>query len=495
MILRISKSIVACVTVILLSINGSAQVTFVIDKLPLNTPLQDTIFIAGSFNDWRFEDPAYMLTRRLDGKYAITLPPGEGTIEYKFNRGGWSKWETDVNNNQTPNRKFSYGNGQTVFVAIDNWQDVGGAKSVDLMVFYFFGVGVLSILSTLLILRIKNPKRRDTRLIVLFLGFVGLSIFGRVLYEVSSIERGMFIELLGDVFLFLSGPLWYFAIAPSYFKPASFYKHLLPASIAFVFVLLKLLNLPALGFLALPAFNNLFNWDTVLFFGLALISNVLYFVRGRRKAKIAAERLMPQEIRFLKHMVLCGEVFGSVLMLKVFLLLGGNENLLSWYNRDFQFLAVSFFPGVICYYAIRHEDVFRSVQITLKAEEAESLKKLIHETMKEKRSFKDPHLTLNQLSEILNIKPHLLSKILNECYQQNFRDFVNRYRVEEFIELAKQDTNKKYTFLALANEVGFNSKSTFNVAFKKVFQQSPRDFFKANKMLEHFKKDQESLVL
>jgi AraC-like DNA-binding protein len=88
-----------------------------------------------------------------------------------------------------------------------------------------------------------------------------------------------------------------------------------------------------------------------------------------------------------------------------------------------------------------------------------------------------------------------MSKIINECYQQNFRDFVNRYRVEEFIELARQDTNKKYTFLALANEVGFNSKSTFNVAFKKVFQQSPRDFFKANKMLEHFKKDQESLVL
>ncbi|HBH49873.1 MAG TPA: hypothetical protein DDX98_14605, partial [Bacteroidales bacterium] len=32
--------------------------------------------------------------------------------------------------------------------------------------------------------------------------------------------------------------------------------------------------------------------------------------------------------------------------------------------------------------------------------------------------------------------------------------------------------------LALAYEVGFNSKSTFNLAFKKVTKSSPREYFK-----------------
>jgi AraC-like DNA-binding protein len=491
---KITKTVIAGI-VAFWSIACTAQVTFVIENLPANTPLQDTIFIAGSFNDWRFEDPAYMLSRRLDGKFAITIPAGEGTFEYKFNRGGWSKWETDINNNHKPNRKFTFGNGETVSITVENWQDVGGAKSVDLMVFYFFGVGVLSVFTVLLIFRIKTPKKKDTRLLVLFLGFVGLAVFGRVLYEISSMEWGRVIELGGDILLFLSGPFWYFALLPGTFNNRSWYKHTLPAFMASVLVALKLLNVPALGFLTLPAVNNVFNWDSILFFGLGSASNVIYFIYGKRRAKAIAEKLMPLEVKFLKHMILCAEVFLSVLMLKVFILVGGNENLLSWYSRDFQFLGISLFVGMIFYYVIKHEDVFRFIQISLKAEEAESLKNLLHDTMKEKKSFKDPHLTLNQLSEIMNLKPHLLSKIINECYQQNFRDFVNRYRVEEFIELARQDGNKKYTFLALANEVGFNSKSTFNVAFKKVFQQSPREFFKANKMLEHFKKDQESLVL
>jgi hypothetical protein len=137
----------AFVFIFLLTVVGSgfAQVTFVIDRLPHNTPLQDTIYITGSFNGWKLEDSAYVLSRRLDGKYAITLPKAEGTIEYKFNRGGWSKWETDAFNNHKPNRKFTFGNGETVYVTIENWQDVGGARPVDLFVFYFFGVGILSL--------------------------------------------------------------------------------------------------------------------------------------------------------------------------------------------------------------------------------------------------------------------------------------------------------------------------------------------------------------
>jgi AraC-like DNA-binding protein len=49
----------------------------------------------------------------------------------------------------------------------------------------------------------------------------------------------------------------------------------------------------------------------------------------------------------------------------------------------------------------------------------------------------------------------------------NFQDFINKYRVEEFIERLKNDQNNHFTLLGIATDVGFNSKSSFNAIFKK----------------------------
>lgn len=55
-------------------------------------------------------------------------------------------------------------------------------------------------------------------------------------------------------------------------------------------------------------------------------------------------------------------------------------------------------------------------------------------------------------------------------------DFVNTYRVDEFIALAKKDTDKNFNLLGLAFEAGFNSKSSFNQVFKKIKGQTPSQF-------------------
>jgi AraC-like DNA-binding protein len=52
--------------------------------------------------------------------------------------------------------------------------------------------------------------------------------------------------------------------------------------------------------------------------------------------------------------------------------------------------------------------------------------------------------------------------------------------MEEFIRLAQLPKYKNYTFLAIAHEVGFNSKSTFNLAFKKATEQSPSAYLKSH---------------
>lgn len=102
----------------------SAQVQFRIVGMPANTPANDTIFIAGSFNGWNPRNVQYALFPDSLGVRSITLPAGTGTIQFKFTRGSWPKGETQANGAQLPNRTFTYGNGQTVNITIANWEDL-----------------------------------------------------------------------------------------------------------------------------------------------------------------------------------------------------------------------------------------------------------------------------------------------------------------------------------------------------------------------------------
>ncbi|MEO0527365.1 MAG: helix-turn-helix domain-containing protein, partial [Bacteroidota bacterium] len=54
-----------------------------------------------------------------------------------------------------------------------------------------------------------------------------------------------------------------------------------------------------------------------------------------------------------------------------------------------------------------------------------------------------------------------------------FYDFINRYRVSDFVEKLKNKEHHEHTLLSLAYDVGFNSKTTFNKAFKKTMDHTP----------------------
>ena len=93
--------------------------------------------------------------------------------------------------------------------------------------------------------------------------------------------------------------------------------------------------------------------------------------------------------------------------------------------------------------------------------------------MKEEKLYQQPDLNLIKLAKALNLNPRLLSRIINEQYQQNFSDFVNQYRIEDIKGKLTDPEFSHYTILAIALEAGFNSKSTFNAAFKKNTGMTP----------------------
>jgi AraC-like DNA-binding protein len=96
--------------------------------------------------------------------------------------------------------------------------------------------------------------------------------------------------------------------------------------------------------------------------------------------------------------------------------------------------------------------------------------------MSEERIYKHPQLDLKHLSQRLQTPAYLVTKAINEGLGVNFYDLVNRYRVEEVKSLLVSHDSKRFTIMAVAFDAGFNSKTTFNTAFKKVTGLTPSSY-------------------
>jgi AraC-like DNA-binding protein len=101
---------------------------------------------------------------------------------------------------------------------------------------------------------------------------------------------------------------------------------------------------------------------------------------------------------------------------------------------------------------------------------------LIEKTMKQEQPFLDSNFNLTKLSKLVRVPDYQLSQILNVGMKSNFYDLVNRYRIEQLIQLWSDPSRDEVSILDLAYEVGFNSKSTFNTAFKKFTGKTPSTY-------------------
>ncbi len=93
------------------------------------------------------------------------------------------------------------------------------------------------------------------------------------------------------------------------------------------------------------------------------------------------------------------------------------------------------------------------------------------------KPFKESELTLNQLAKQMNLNPNQLSQVINSETGKTFYHYINTYRINEFLHLLSLPENKKFTFLALAYDCGFNSKTTFNKYFKIQTGKTPSEYF------------------
>jgi AraC-like DNA-binding protein len=109
-----------------------------------------------------------------------------------------------------------------------------------------------------------------------------------------------------------------------------------------------------------------------------------------------------------------------------------------------------------------------------------TLEEKMRRILKSEKLFCDEDLSLTRLSSALKVKPHFLSRYINETYHMNFNNFINRYRVDEAKKVLLDEPERNALSVALS--VGFNSYSAFHTAFKKNTGLSPASYRKKNQM-------------
>jgi AraC-like DNA-binding protein len=120
--------------------------------------------------------------------------------------------------------------------------------------------------------------------------------------------------------------------------------------------------------------------------------------------------------------------------------------------------------------------VLKYKKSSLAEEDKAIILKAINNQMQDEKYFKSSSASLSGLAKVINESSHHVSQVINEKLNQSFFEMLATYRVEEAKIILKTELGKKFTIEEVAERVGYNSKSAFNTAFKKITSQTPSTF-------------------
>lgn len=153
---------------------------------------------------------------------------------------------------------------------------------------------------------------------------------------------------------------------------------------------------------------------------------------------------------------------------------------------------IVFFVGSVVYFGIVQPQVFEGSlpmnkvipfvkygRTGLSSNYSLELKKQLEALMENEKPYLDSDIRLDDLAQILDIPRHHASQVINKHFRSNFYDFINGYRVKE-AELVLKEFGEKITIQKVAYRSGFNNRTSFYKAFKKVNGITPKEYRELN---------------
>ncbi|MCP4147722.1 MAG: helix-turn-helix domain-containing protein [bacterium] len=125
---------------------------------------------------------------------------------------------------------------------------------------------------------------------------------------------------------------------------------------------------------------------------------------------------------------------------------------------------------------------------SIRTEKADEYLNRLMEFIAKEKPYLNPDITLHKLAKMVDIPYHSLSQVINHKLNKIFFDFINHYRIEEAVKQLEDARASQKSIQQIAGEVGFNSQSAFNRAFKKHTRQTPSDFINRYRIEQAVKK-------
>ena len=383
-----------------------------------------------------------------------------------------------------------------------------GPKSSLLLIFFFHGM-VFSVLLLRNGIRHNNKSSKWLSLLLLLYAFyIAPYMLGYANWydEDSTITREI-LFFVPFMQVLLIGPVVYFytksLLNPSFKITKKEFPHLIPAILYLIYSLIVFVTdkliLDTYYFYADGRDKDLANWYQAS----GLISMSFYLILSLRYysgyKKLVFDKVSYADtilFRWIKNFMIA---FLGILVLRVlFFILNpdwGEFGSQFWHYISFSFvfyyISINGYSNAIKVTAYADEkgeglNVFSEDDKSVKpASEDSSIEKDI-ELWKSKlqsaisgqQLYKNPRLTLLDVAKELDTNSKTISSVVNSGFQMNFNDFINHYRIEAVKDLINSGEHIKTTLLGIALDCGFNSKATFNRAFKKSTSLSPQDYIK-----------------
>lgn len=358
-----------------------------------------------------------------------------------------------------------------------SWIDIVSVCGIAQGLFLFF-----------VLLRIPKNKQANSMLVGLML-LVTLFLAARLLASRYPASWPRQFISFSDTAVFLFGPLLYLYVKRLFSynnnKRNQNYWYFLPAFLHFLWVL-YLFSYDKEEYDAM-FFDGSLYWPWRIVFSALLVVNFFFLFKIARMV-FWYQRKSQENLSFkpnLSFIIIFSSGYFIILLsllfyyLKIYhgIQINGLPYVTGW-------IILALLVYVVGYYAMIQPDVFRIPIVfgsngqLLKSTEIDTYRTQLESLMRNERIYQDSRLTLDDMAEKLGLNPNKTSWLINKLYHTNFYDFVNKYRVEAFIQKLEQDNLEKFTFVGLAYEVGFNSKATFNRAFKKITDKTPSEFVK-----------------
>lgn len=137
------------------------------------------------------------------------------------------------------------------------------------------------------------------------------------------------------------------------------------------------------------------------------------------------------------------------------------------------------------YHFIRNSYLIHGSFLSIKYEKSslseplkERIKFRLLNHLKNNKPFLSNTFSLKQLSENISASPNYVSQIINEDFHQSYYEFIANYRIQEAKNYLSDPNYKNKNIEEISFLVGYNSKTAFNKAFKKITGKTPLQFKK-----------------